>query len=106
VVEQALGAHRRVDAELLREIAEGATHAVLLAQDVDVAQHDGASVGLLERGDRAHERRLAGAVGSEEAIHPARNVERDVAEGAHAVGVGLGDAADSEVHRPAEGVRR
>src|SRR5678816_2724883 len=64
-----------------------------------IAQRYGAQVRLLQRGDRAHQRRLAGAVGSEEAVHPARDVEVDVTQSAHAVGVRLGDAADGEVHR-------
>ena len=94
VVQQPRRAHGRVDAELLREVAEGAAHAVLLAQDVDglpravgvgVAERDGAGVGLLERGDRAHQRGLAGAVGPEQAVHAAADVERDVPEGVDAV---------------------
>ena len=35
VVEQPLGAHARVHAELLRQVAEGAAHAVLFAHYVD-----------------------------------------------------------------------
>jgi hypothetical protein len=63
------------------------------------AEHDGAGVGLLQRGDGAHERRLAGTVRTEKAVHPAGDVEVDVVESADAVGIGLGDAANGEVHR-------
>ena len=55
-------------------------------------------VGLLERGDRAHERRLAGAVRAEQAEHAGGDLERDVVEGADAVGVRLGETIDDEVH--------
>ena len=112
VVQQPLCAHGRVDAEFLREVAEGATHAVLFAQDVDlprvqrgILQSDGAGVGLLEGGDRAHEARLARAVGAQEAEHAARDRERDIVQRAHPVGVRLCEALDPEFHERVSGGR-
>ena len=92
VIEQALRAHLGIDAEVLRQVAEGLADLVFLADDVDLAEGDGAGVRLLERGNHAHQRGLAGAVGAEQAVHARRNRERDVLQRLHAVGVRLGDA--------------
>ena len=54
-----------------------------------IAEADRPAVRLLQRRDDAHQRRLAGAVGAEQAIHAGRNREGDVLQGLHAVGVGL-----------------
>ena len=94
VVEQLLRAHLRVDAELLRQVAERLPHFVLLVQDVDIAEADAALVRLLQRGDDAHQRGLAGAVRAEQAVHARRDREGDVLQRVHAVGVGLGDIAN------------
>ena len=69
VVEQVDGRHLRVDAELLRQVAEQLAHLVLVAEHVDVAEARRARVGLLERGEGAHQGRLAGAVGPEQPEH-------------------------------------
>ena len=95
VIEQALGAHLRIDAELLRQVAERLAHVVLLRQHVDVAERGSLpAVRLLQRGEDAHQRRLAGAVRAEQAVHPRGNGERDVLQRLHAVGIRLGDAAN------------
>ena len=72
VIEQVLRAHLRIDAELLRQVAERLAHLVLLLQHVDVAEADAAVVRLLQRGEDAHQRGLAGAVGAEQAVHSRR----------------------------------
>ena len=92
--EQVLRAHLRIDAELLRQVAERLAHLILLLQHVDVAEVDAAAVRLLQRGQDAHQRGLAGAVGAEQAVHPRRNRERHVLQRLHAVGVGLGYVAN------------
>ena len=56
VVEQARRARFGIHAELLRQIAERLADLILLADDVDAVEGDGASVRLLERGDDAHQR--------------------------------------------------
>ena len=55
-------------------------------------------VGLLQRRDRPHQRRLSGAVWPEQSEHAGGNVERDVVECTNAVAVRLGETIDDEVH--------
>jgi hypothetical protein len=104
VVEQVLGGDARVDAEVLRQVAEDAAHCVLVAQHVDVAaavdadQARAAGVGLLQRRERSHQRRLAGTVGAQQSEHSGRDRERHAVERADAVGIGLGEIADLESH--------
>jgi hypothetical protein len=75
MIEQALRAHRRIDAELLWHVAERLAYIVLLLQHVDLAEADAAFIGLLQWPACASAR------------------ERDVLQRLHAVGVRLGDAA-------------
>jgi hypothetical protein len=98
VLEDGLGGEVGVEAELLREVAELAAELGLLFEHVDVAEADAAAVGVLQGGDRAHERRLAGAVGAEQAEHAGGDREVDALQRAHAVGVGLGELADLQFH--------
>ena len=67
-----------------------------LAKDVDVAERDRAGVGLLQRGDRAHQRRLARAVRPEQSEHAGRNRERYVLQRLDAVRVRLGQTFDAQ----------
>ena len=92
------GVHFRVHAEFLREVAEDLADGVFLLEDVEVVEPDFAFVGILERGDGAHERAFAGAVGAEQAEHVVADGERDVAEGFDAVGIGFGEAGDFQRH--------
>ena len=78
MIEHALGAQVRVEAELLRQVAENLSDVVRLREHVDVAEADGARVGLLQRGDGPHQRRLACAVGPEQPEHAGGDLERDV----------------------------
>ena len=98
MVEQLLGADLRVDAELLRQVAERPAHRVLVPQHVDLAERDAAAVGLLQRGEDAHQRGLAGAVGPQQPVHAVRDREGDVVQRLHAVGVGLGIVAQGQLH--------
>jgi len=98
VVQQVLGAAPGIHAELLRQVAEGLPHLPLLLHHVEVAEADGPRVGLLERGEGAHQRGLAGAVGAEQAVHSGRDGERHVLQRTHAVGVGLGNLLDLQNH--------
>ena len=58
-----------MDTEFLRQIAEPLAEFVLLAKAVDIAKPHAARVRSLERRHDAHQSRLAGAVGTEQAIH-------------------------------------
>jgi hypothetical protein len=90
VVEHVEGRHLGVDTELLGKIAEDFADGVLVLEDVDSVERDGAGVGVLESGDRAHQRGFAGAVGAEEAKHFITDGEGEVLKCLDAVGVGLG----------------
>jgi hypothetical protein len=61
-------------------------------------ERDRSRVGLLERRDDPHERRLAGAVPAEQAEHPLEDVERDVFQCVSAAGIGLRQVAEDELH--------
>src|SRR5688572_20792078 len=98
MIEQLLRTHFGIDAELLRQITEGLTYRVLLVYDVDVAEMDGAAVGLLERCDHAHQRRLACTVGTEETIHPFGDGEGHILQSLHTIWISLRDIADGEGH--------
>jgi hypothetical protein len=94
VIEQILGGHFRIEAELLRQISERPPHGVFVAKHIDVAEAHRAGVGLLQRGKDAHQRRLTGAVRAEEAEHSARDRQGDAVQGAGAVVVRLRQIAD------------
>ena len=98
MVEESLGGDVGVDAEFLREVAEGFSDFVFLFEDVEIAERDRSGVGLLQRSDRPHEGGLAGPVRAEESVHAGRDRQADVLEGLDAVSVGLGDVADFELH--------
>ncbi len=96
VAEHVLRGDARVNAEVLREITEAAAKLVFLAEDVKVAQADGACVGLLQGGDGAHERSFSSTIGAEEPIHALGNIERDAIEGFDAIRIGLIQILDRE----------
>ena len=102
MIEQVFGADLRVDAEVLRQIAEHATHGVFVAKNVDAAGHVGelrrARVGVLQGRQRSHQGRLAGAIRPEQAEHAGGDRQRDVVERAHAVGIGLRQTGDVQLH--------
>src|SRR5690242_15850673 len=85
-----------MEAEGLREVAERFAESLFFTDDVDIAEGDRARVRLLQRCEDAHERRLAGAVASEETEHARRNVERDAFQCLSPVGVGLGEISNRE----------
>jgi hypothetical protein len=64
MVEHVRGGDARIDAELLRQVAELAADRILIGDNVEAVEQDGACVGILQRGDGAHESGLARAVGS------------------------------------------
>ena len=63
------------------------------------------AVGALQRGQRAHQRRLAGAVRPEQAEHAGRNGQRHAVERLDAVGVALGQVTNDELHSNLGGAR-
>ncbi len=99
VFEQVLGVHVRVNAKLLRQVTKRLAHFIFLIQYVHPAELDAAAVRFLQCGQDAHQSRLAGAVGSEQAVHSRRDRERHVLQCLHAIGIGLGYVANVQVHR-------
>ena len=89
----------RVNAELLRQVAEGTAHRVLLLQYVEAAEPDGAAVGLLQRREGPHQGRFPGAVRSQKAEHAGGDPQRHVAQRLHAVRIGLRKIVDDELRR-------
>src|SRR5688572_1926521 len=63
-----------------------------------VAEADRSLVGLLQRREDPHQRRLAGAVSAEEAEHPRWDVERHAFQRLGAVRVCLRQVADGQMH--------
>ena len=70
------------------------TDLVLFTAGSARAKADAAFIRLLQRGQSAHQRRLAGTVGAEQAVHSHRNREGHVLQRLHAVGIGLGYVAN------------
>jgi hypothetical protein len=91
MVEEIEGGDFRIHAEVLRQVAELAAKVAGIGDDVLAGEGDRALVGLLQRGDGAHQRRLAGAVGAEQAEQTVADFEGDVVEGSNAVGVRFGE---------------
>jgi len=85
---------RRLEAESYPYLFVDARYVILLVQHVGVAKADAAFIRLLERGEDAHQRRLAGTVRTEQAVHSRRNREGHVLQRLHAVEIGLRYVAD------------
>ena len=98
VIEHPEGADARVHTEFLREVPQNAPYGVFVFQHVDIAEGGSAGVGILQRGERAHERAFARAVGAEQAVHAGGDIERYVVQGAYAVGICLVEMANGQVH--------
>ena len=99
MVEHVDGGHLRIDAEFLRQVAQDLANLVLLRQHVEAIQGDGSRVGILQRGDSAHERAFARAVRAEQPEHVVADGQGHIFERANAVGIGLGETGDGERHR-------
>ncbi len=69
MVKQVKGGDFWIDTELLGKIAEEAAHCIFLPEHVDAIEGDRAGVGVLQRGDDAHQGTLAGAVRAEQPEH-------------------------------------
>ena len=85
-----------VHAEVLRQVAKGATQCVGTREHVEIAETDRTLRGDLQRRDAAHQRRLARAVGAEQAEHASRYLQRDAVERTRAVGVDVGQVVDAQ----------
>ena len=96
MVQHELRRRARERAELLRQIAQLAAQGRRLREHVQAVEMNAAGIRRLQRRQGAHERGFARAVGPEQTEHAGRNVQADVVEGAHSVGVGLGEMLDGQ----------
>src|SRR6185369_15492414 len=94
--EHLLAGELGVEAEVLRQVAEPAAQRLRVGQDVRAVQLDAARGRLEEAGEDPHEGGLAGAVGSEQAEHPGRDVEIDSLQGRHRARVDFHQVADGQ----------
>ncbi len=100
MIEHLVGGDARINAEVLREIAELPAQLLRLLEDIDVAELDAAFGRGLERRDRSHQRRFASAIGTEQAIHSARNRQADIVKRTHAICIGMADRDQFEHEFP------
>jgi hypothetical protein len=94
VAQQPFGTHLLVDAEVLGQVAELAAQPFLVLQDVEAVEMDASAIGILQRGDGAHQRGLAGAVRPQQPEHSVGDVEADIVDGLDAIGIGLVELLD------------
>ncbi len=99
-----------VEAEALRHVADRALHCQRMGRRVHVQHADAAAVRQEQAGGQAHQRRLAGAVGADQAgDHAAMQLQAHVAQGLHHPRAGaeaLADAAQLEDDAARVGGRR
>src|SRR5688572_15912454 len=96
MVEQIEGRDLRVDAEILRQIAEPMAQASRIGDDIESVENDRPFVRFLKRGNGAHERRLAGAIRPEKTEETFADFKVDVVECANAVRIGFREMRDRE----------
>src|SRR4030095_16265034 len=86
----------RIEAELLRQIAELAPDELRILERVGAVERDLTGGRLEQAGDDAHERRLARAVRTEESEHSGRHGEAHALERGDGSGVDLDEIAKDE----------
>ncbi len=96
MIEHVVGGDPGVDAEVLGQIAQGAAQGVGVGQDIDVVEAHMPRGRRLQGGDDAHQRGLARPVRAQQSIHPARDDQVDLVQGAHAVAVDVGQVLDDQ----------
>ena len=80
-------------------IAVGLSGGVGLLRDVHTVPFDASFGGSCHGGEDAHEGRLAGTVGAQEAEHAGRKLEREIIQAALTAPVFFADFLDGELHR-------
>ena len=89
----------RINSKLLRQVSQGLAEFLFLAKDVDRAELNLPGVWFLKSRDRTHERGFAGAVRPQQPVHSGWDGQRNVVERTHTIGIGLGQAFDSQFHQ-------
>ena len=98
VVEELERRELRVDAEILRQVAERLAQRVGLLRQVDAVPQHAARARPRDGGEDAHERGLAGAVRAQEPGDPGRECERELRQRPAATGITLAERFDGELH--------
>ena len=98
VLKHVIGRHARINAEILRQIAQRRAQFLGVGDDVDITETDGPGGRRLQRRDAAHQRRFAGAVGPEQPEHAGGNCQADIIERTRAIGIDMADMGELE-HR-------
>jgi hypothetical protein len=96
VVEHVERGHPRIDAEILGQVAQGAAQGLGVSDHVDIAEPDESRGGGLQGGDDPHQRRLAGPIGTEQAVHAIGNDQIDVVERLHPAGIDVAEGLDDQ----------
>jgi uncharacterized protein YneR len=95
----------RIDAEVLREIAERAAQLVGRFCDVAPVEADCSAAGPRYRGEHAHKRGFSSAVGAEQPENPGFESQREVANRVDGT-VAFVQSLDLEFHRRIYALRR
>ena len=99
VVEHVVGRDARIDAEVLRQVAQGASQQIGRLQHVDIAKADMARGRGLQGGHRPHQGRFSSPVGTQKPVHAARDRQIDLVQGLYAIGVDVGEVLDDQHRR-------
>jgi hypothetical protein len=96
VLQELAGAEIGIDAEILRQIAEHPAQRARVADHVLALPQHAAGGGPGDRGQDAHQRRLAGAVGPQQTEHSRRQRQAEAAERFDAASINLVNRLDGE----------
>src|SRR5580658_2226106 len=88
----------RIDAEVLREVAERAAQLVRRFCDVASVEADRSASGPRYRGEHAHERRFSRTVGAEQPKNPGLEPQREITDGVDRA-IAFVQSIDKEFHR-------
>ena len=97
------GAGKSTLMRILSTLQEPDAGSIRLGDDVDVAEADRALGRRLQGRHSAHQGRLAGAVGPEKTIHPARDRQRHMVERPSPVRIDMADIIEFEHRIPRSG---
>jgi len=96
VQQHLLAGEVRIEAELLRQVAEPRAHPLRIGDDVVPVEQHRARGGFEQAGEDAHERGLARAIGPEQSEHAERDVQIHTLKGRDRAGIDLDETTDFE----------
>ena len=89
MIEHGASGHTRINAEILRQIAQRRAQGLGILEDIDITEGQRALIRCLQGGNRAHQRGLARPVGPQQSEHPVGNGQADAVERAYLIAVSL-----------------